>query len=222
MKKIFRAAAALLAVCTALFSCSQAAPRLDSVSLRLVYRAGGGGTGVVERLSFFALVSDEDGILDLDALHLLNDSSQLYWSLSAKDWLKVEKSGETWIGSHSLSMNDGVPFPRGVYRAVLVDKGGERAERTVSFSPPAEPARRYPSFSAAKGRYRVVSEYPKNSVVAYDASGAIARTVALKNKEGALSELDLGPAVQSLAVWAEDEESRTAALTDPLSLKGLY
>ncbi|MFA6505101.1 MAG: hypothetical protein WCT14_03325 [Treponemataceae bacterium] len=217
MKRTFLAAASLLVACALLFSCSHAAPRLDSVSLRLVYRAAG-----VERLSFFALVADEDGFLDLDALHLLNNSSQLYWSLSAKDWLKVERTGETWIGSHTIAMADDAKFPRGAYRAVLVDKGGDRIERTVAFDPPLASARRFPSLSGTKGRYRVISEYPKNVIVGYDSSGAQSRTVQLKAKEGLLSELELGPAIQSIALWAEDEESRVAALTDPVSIKALY
>jgi hypothetical protein len=206
----------VLAAASAL-SCSQSAPRIDSAFLRLTYRQGG-----VEGLSFFVLAADEDGSLDLEELHLLNDRAQLYWTLTAKDWITEERVGETWIGTHSLTMPDGEKFPRGPYRIVLADKGGDRAERTISLDPPLSPARAFPSFSAAGGRYRVSSSYPANSIVAYDEAGAAVRTVVLQAREGRIADLDLGPTARSIALWAVDEESGVAALTDPMSLKGLY
>lgn len=206
-----------LAAVVLVAACSQAAPRIDSVSLRLTYRSGGR-----ERLSFFALSYDEDGTLDLEELHLLNDRAQLYWTVTSRDWLVVERAGETWVGSHGIAMADGAPFPSGVYRAVLVDKGGDRAERDVFFEPPERGRRRFPSLSVAGGRYRIISSYPNNSLVAYDASGTRLRTVKPKSAEGRISDLSLGPSAQSIALWAEDEEAGVAALTDPVSLKGLY
>jgi hypothetical protein len=211
------AIAAALAAAVLAASCSQAAPRIDSVSLRLTYRSGGN-----ERLSFFALSYDEDGTLDLEELHLLNDRAQLYWTVTSKDWIVVEQSGETWIGSHGISMPDGASFPRGAYRAVLVDKGGDRAEREIFFDPPAAARRQFPSLAVSDGRYRVVSTYQKNSMVAYDVSGARIRVFPLKTKEGRIVDLSLGQSAQSIALWAEDEEAGVAALTDPVSLKGLY
>lgn len=213
MKRAFLPLAAAVPVLF-LCACSQSAPRLDSVSLRLTYRSGG-----VERLSFFALASDDDGILDLEELHLLHDRSQLYWSLSASDWLRAERTGETWIGSHSIAMPDDAPFPRGSYRAVLVDKGGSRAERSVGFDPPAAAARAFPSLSIAAGRYRIASAYPKNSIVAYDASMAVAKTVVPKASEGPISELGLASTARFIALWAEDDERMVGALTDPAPLR---
>jgi hypothetical protein len=93
--------------------------------------------------------------------------------VTSKDWIVVEQSGETWIGSHGISMPDGASFPRGAYRAVLVDKGGDRAEREIFFDPPAAARRQFPSLAVSDGRYRVVSTYQKNSMVAYDVSARI-------------------------------------------------
>ncbi len=193
----------------AIISCSQSAPRIDSVSLRLTYRADG-----AERLSFFALAADDDGLLDLEELHLLNDRAQLYWTLRSDDWLEVDRSGETWVGSHSIAMPDDAGFPRGIYRAVLVDKGGSRAERTVSFEAPAKSARPFPLLSIASGRYRAVSAYPSNTIVAYDQTGSRVKTVALKRLEGPLTDLALPGAAASIALWAEDGESGVGAITD--------
>lgn len=208
---------ALAALAAAAVSCSQAAPRIDSASLRLTYRQGG-----AERLSFFVLADDDDGTLDLDELHLLHDRAQLYWTLSSKDWIIVERVGETWIGTHSIAMDGDGKFPRGSYRVVLTDKGGDRAERSISFSPPLAPQRAFPAINAGGGRYRIRSAYPKNTIVAYDGSGAPVKTAAVKAGEGRIADLELGQAAESIALWAEDDESGVAAMTEPVSLKGLY
>lgn len=217
MKRIFALAFAFAVAAAVSVSCSQSAPRIDSASLRLTYRQGG-----VERLTFFVLAADEDGTLDLEELHLLNDRAQLYWTLTSKDWIVAERLGETWIGTHAIEMSDRGKFPRGPYRIVLVDKGGDRAERMISLDPPIVPERAFPTLSAEGGLYRIFSTYPVNSIVAYDEAGVSVKTVVLKAREGRMADLELGPAARSIALWAEDDESGVAALTDSMSLKGLY
>lgn len=206
----------LLAVISS-FSCSQAAPKLLAVSLKLVYRQS--GSAIVERLSCFALAEDEDGFADIEELRLVNDRAQLYWTLTSSDWLSVVKTGDTWVGSHSISMPEGMRFPRGQYRVVLVDKGGEKAERTVSFDAPVVSARSFPNLSIAGGSYSVSSSYPKNLLVVYGASGALLRSVELPARSGKIAELGLGPNARSVALWAEDEESSIAAFTEAVTIE---
>jgi hypothetical protein len=209
--------ALLLLAMIASFSCSQAAPKLLAVSLKLVYRQS--ALSIVERLSCFVLAEDEDGFADIEELRLVNDRAQLYWTLTSSDWLSVVKTGDTWVGSHSISMPEGMRFPRGQYRVVLVDKGGEKTERTVSFDPPAVSARAFPNLSISGGSYSVSSSYPKNLLVVYSASGALLRSVELPARSGKVAELGLGPNVRSVALWAEDEASSVAAFTEPVTVE---
>jgi hypothetical protein len=207
---------ALLAV-LALDSCSQAAPRLVAVSLRLVYYRT--GAAVSERLSCFVLADDDDGEADLEELRIINDRAQLYWTLKSSDWLSVVKTGQTWFGSHAISMPEGMRFPRGTYRIVLVDKGGERNERTVAFEAPIVSERPFPTLSIEDGSYIVTSNYPKNLLVTYGASGAILRSLELTARSGKIADLSLGPNVHSIALWAEDEGSSVAAFTQSVTIK---
>ncbi len=201
----------------ALASCSQTAPRLVAVSLKLVYRQS--GASYVERLSCFAFAEDEDGEADLEELRIVNDRSQLYWKVTSQDWVSLVKTGQTWIGSHSLSMPEGGTIPRGTYRIVLLDKGGERDERAVSFEAPLASARPFPSLSFSGGAYAVSSSYPKNLLVVYDASGTVLRNIDLSVKTGKVADLSLGQSARSAALWAEDEASSVAVLTDPIPLE---
>lgn len=204
---------------TMTLSCSQSSPRISSLSARLVYRWVSGAP--VERLSLFVLGNDDDGQVDLAELYLLNDEAQLYWSMESENWVTTERSGDTWIGAHELAMVGDAPFPRGTYRIVLVDKGGLRTERTFSLDQPNPPSKRFPTLSVSAGRYRVSSEYPKNTLLVYGPSGAALRMLPLKTAEGTLSELNLPKDAKSFALWAEDEGNLTAALTQPVDASPL-
>lgn len=206
-----------LIIIAALASCSQAKPRIIGVSLKLVYRQM--GAAPVERLSCFVFAEDDDGDADLEELRLVNDRSQLYWTLTSSDWITVVKTGQTWFGSHAISMPEGMKFPRGSYRLVLVDKGGERDERALSFDAPSKSERPFPALAFSSGSYAVSSAYPKNLLIAYGASGAVLRTLELTEKEGKLADLSLGPNVVTVALWAEDEAGSVAAFTDPIPIK---
>jgi len=198
-------------------ACSQADPKIVSSSFRLAYRSF--DSSISETLSFFILASDDDGIADLESMYLLNDDAQLFWKLTVDDWLVSERSGETWVGSHALSMPGGSPFPRGTYRAVLMDKGGARSERPVFLNAPKQLRHPFPSFSINAGKYAAVSTWQRNSLVSYDASGAILRVENLKAKEGALTDLKLGVNVVSVALLTEDDENFVTALTPPVKIR---
>jgi hypothetical protein len=95
--------------------------------------------GPVERFSFFILPEDEDGLEDLEELRLYHDQEGLAWSLTRADWISHEAEGKTWIGSRAIAMVDDGVLPRGLFRAVLLDRGGERSDRLFSFDAPAAP-----------------------------------------------------------------------------------
>jgi len=189
---------------------------LMSITRKVVYRQAEDGS-IHENLSVFALVQDEDGIADLDELYILCDSAALYWHLGSDDWVELEKGGQTWVGSHTLSAGELGSLPRGAYRAVLLDKSGSRDERSFSVST-ASKGRVFPRLRIAEGRYSVSSTYPKNTLLVYDKTGARIRSTVLSSKSGNLGGLKLPEAAFSLALWAEDEDSFSAALTQPVPL----
>jgi hypothetical protein len=193
-------------------SCSRAEPNIAFGTLRLVYFQG--ERGPEERFSFFIIPEDEDGDEDLADLYLYHDREGLCWHLTADDWATLRSDGQTWIGSRNIAMLDNAALPRGQFRAVLVDKGGEQSERLFSFDAPGEARHPFPFLYIEEGRYRIESEYPEHFLVCYDASGGFLRNVPVANHEGALAELDLPRETRGAALWAEDGEFFTSALTD--------
>jgi hypothetical protein len=172
-----------------------------------------------ERFSFFVIPSDGDGIENLAELYLYHDREGLRWLLSYDDWVSYETENQTWIGSRNIAMAGGEVLPRGLYRAALVNKGGERSERTFSFDAPEEPRHKFPSFSISDGIYRIDSGYENHYFIAYDAQGNHIKTLPLENLSGSVADLTLGPEARSLALWAQDPEYYTSALTEVVSLR---
>jgi hypothetical protein len=198
-------------------SCSRAEPNIAFGTLRLVYFQG--TQGPEERFSFFILPEDEDGDEDLADLYLYHDREGLCWHLTSEDWVVFRSEGQTWIGSRSIAMLDDAALPRGQFRAVLVDKGGEQSERLFSFDAPREARYSFPFLSISEGRYRIESEYPEHYFICYDGSGGFLKNVPVANLEGDLAELELPRETRAVALWDEDSEYFTSALTDVVSTR---
>jgi hypothetical protein len=200
-----------------LFSCSRAEPKISYGFIRLVYYQGSGRPE--ERFSFFVLPNDDDGIEDINELYLYYDREGLVWSLSANDWIRYDSEGQTWIGSRSITMVDGENMPRGQYRALIMDKGGEKSERIFSFDAPAEPRFAFPELTVNEGQYRIESLYPENRFVCYDEGGEFLTTLDISAKAGAVANLALPSNTGTIALWAEDAEYFTSALTDVVPVR---
>ena len=201
-------------VMTVLFSCSQAKPEIRYGSLELVNYENGGNP--VERLTFFVLPSDGDGMEDLEELWLYHDWEGLSWQLKSGDWVETTINGQVWIGSRAIAMQDGSPLPRGQYRAVLFDKGGESGERSFTFDAP--PRKTFPSFSISANRYSITSDYPQQNLIVYDDGGNYLVTIRPPQRAGNVSELGLPAQARSIALWAFDPEHSTSAFTDVVPL----
>jgi hypothetical protein len=202
---------------TAFFSCSRSEPRIAYGSIRLVYYQG--EEGPEERFSFFVLPEDDDGIEDLESLSLYHDRDGLFWHLTGEEWAALDIDGETWVGSHNIAMIDRESLPRGQFRAVLTDKGGERSERVLGFDAPRDSRYPFPYIFVEKGVYRIDSVYPEHFRICYDGEGNYLFTRPLEFLEGAVAELHLGRVVKAVALWAEDKEYFTSALTDMVPLE---
>jgi len=198
-------------------SCNRTEPQIAFGFIELVYYQE--REKPVERFSFFIIPEDEDGIENLADLYLYHDREQLRWHISSSDWVTHTSEGKTWIGTRSIAIENNEILPRGQYRAVLVNKGGEKSERNFSFDAPADPRFPFPSLDISDGRYTVISSYPVNRLVCYDDQGNYNFTAALSKLSGTIEELGIPSQARTAALWAEDSQYFTSAYTDVSSLR---
>jgi hypothetical protein len=201
----------LLILVPVLISCSRSEPKIAFGFIELVYYQD--NNRPQERFSFFIIPEDEEGVENLADLYLYHDREQLRWHIKSEDWISYEQDGKTWIGTRSIAIGEDEILPRGQYRAVLVNKGGEKAERNFSFDAPAEPRFPFPVLDINNGQYTVNSQYPSNSLVFYDDQGNYVHTETLSRLSGDLSELDIPSNARTAALWAEDAQYLTSAYT---------
>ena len=215
MKRIpkqFPALIAALCLLFGFFSCSRSEPEILYGFIELVYYPE--TARPVERYSFFILPEDDDGVENLSELNLYHDTEGLRWIFSHNDWVQYEDEGKIWIGSRNIAMVDDAPLPRGQYRAVLVNKGGEKTERRFTFDGPEEPLHPFPVFSVSDGIYQIESSYPVNKLICYDQQGTPVQTLTLSETEGSVWDLQFSGNVRTAALWAEDPEYYTSAITE--------
>jgi len=201
----------------ALFSCSQGTPEIIHGSLELVYYENGGNP--MERFTFFILPRDDDGLEDLEELWLFHDWEGLSWCFTSKNWTMETADGENWIGTRAIAVEDGT-LPRGQFRAVLIDKGGNRTERLFSFDAPPE-QRPFPYLAITGDQYRIYSQYPEQNLLVYDNEGNYLLTITPPAAEGNLSALGLPSQAESIALWARDPSRLVSAFTDIVPLHDL-
>ena len=199
------------------FSCSREEPKILYGFMELVYYPG--RARPEERYSFFIIPEDDDGIENLDELYLYHDREGLRWLFTSEDWLSYEEDGKTWIGSRSIAMPEDAPLPRGLYRAVLINKGGESTERSFTFDGPENPIYPFPVLSIGEGTYHIDSQYPVSHFLCYDQQGKIIQTVMITENDGSIRNLRFSNAVRTVALWAEDPEFRISALTEAASVR---
>jgi hypothetical protein len=203
--------------CALFFSCSNSDPQILHGSLELVYYENGGRYN--ERFTFFVLPEDDDGIENLDELWLYHDWEGLSWQITSKEWISQVVDGKTWIGSRAIAMEDGMTLPRGQYRAVIVNKGGNRGEKLITFDAPVTDQRRFPFLSIMGNEYHIDSQYPVQNLLVYDNEGNYLLTVTPSAIEGNISSLGLPSQAESLSLWARDPSRSVSALTDVVPLR---
>jgi len=207
--------AALVFALFAAVSCTNSKPEITFGFLQLVlYQTE---EGPKEQFSFFIIPEDEDGLENLDELYLYHDREQLRWQIKSDEWVTYTQGERTWIGTRSIAATDGGGLPRGLYRAVLVNKGGESAERTFTF----DSAVRYPfpELEITDGKYTVKSNWPVNRLVCYDRSGNYLAAVRLTSLTGEVSGLNLSSNARTAALWAEDGDNNISAFTNVVAIR---
>ena len=200
-----------------LFSCSRSEPVISFGFIQLVYYQE--NEMPMERFSFFIIPEDEEGIENLDELYLYHDRAQLRWQITSDDWISYVSEGTTWIGTRSIAIGENEKLPRGLFRAVLVNKGGEKSERNFTFDAPEESRFPFPALEIRGGRYTVESAYPSNRLVCYDEKGTHVYTANLANLSGSVAELGIPPQARTAALWADDPQYFTSAITYVTALR---
>jgi hypothetical protein len=198
-------------------ACSRSEPKIAYGFMELVYYQS--ESKPEERFSFFIIPEDEDGIENLEDLYLYHDREQLRWHISSEDWVSYEYEGKTWIGTRSIALTGSESLPRGQYRAVLVNKGGEKSERDFSFDAPENPRFAFPTLIISGQVYVVDSSYPVNHLVCYDEQGNYIHTVRLAGNSGSIDDLGIPSQARTVALWAEDPQYFTSAFTYVESLR---
>jgi len=197
-------------------SCAVNTPGFVSTSHRLIVLASDGTGAREERLSFFASLRDQDGIGDIDYLYVIHDESELSWTLTLDNWIRRDEGDAIWLGSNGLEPGDGGLMPRGRYRAVVVDKAGERDERIFNLSAPVTKDYSLPAIRLAGNQLTLDSPYQVNTLFFLDPAENPVKTVGIN------------PGTTSLdALWG-DASWRTAAYTiraygfDPKAETGFF
>jgi len=192
-------------------SCSRTEPKIAFGFIELIYYQD--NNKPQERFSFFIIPEDEEGIENLADLYLYHDREQLRWHIKSEDWISYAHDGKTWIGSRSIAIGEDEILPRGQYRAVLVNKGGEKSERNFSFDAPEDPRFPFPTLDINNGQYTVNSQYPSNRLVCYDEQGSYVYTANLSTLSGQITDLNIPSNARTAALWAEDTQYFTSAYT---------
>jgi hypothetical protein len=197
------------------FSCSRSEPEISYGFIQLVMYQGEEGGPPREQYSFFVIPEDEDGIENIDILNLYHDMEQLKWQIHSDDWVSLVKDGKTWIGTRSIANREG-SLPRGVFRAELITKGGESAERNFTYD--GKVRFPFPELAVVSGVYTVISEWPVNSLVCYDNTGKYVTTVKLSSLSDSIAQLRLPSEVRTVSLWAEDESNFCSAFTNAIPI----
>ncbi|HEQ71832.1 MAG TPA: hypothetical protein ENN69_05025 [Spirochaetia bacterium] len=115
----------------ALVSCSDNPPEIIETEWQVIVFQNRLLGATYQRLSLFVRGGDEDGEKDLQALHLIQDEEELYWTVKAESWEKSTIRGSDWYGSNGFVMPGGGKLPLGAYRVLLEDLSGKMAESRI-------------------------------------------------------------------------------------------
>lgn len=157
----------------ALFACEGAPPEINDIFYQITLSKNLTQNRSEEILSLFLTIHDEDGEDDIESIYLLNDQQELFWKLDSSNWEKTDRKGSRWIGSSSIQMADGSPFPRGKYRVLVSDQGGSRGEKELQLNVPGVELNQFifPELSFHQKTAQVVGGNINQKFLYFNASG---------------------------------------------------
>lgn len=144
-----------------------------------------------ESLSLFVHVYDADGIEDVDLIYLLQDSHELLWEVDAEEWRRLENGEEIWIGTNGIRMAEGTPFPRDLYRVIVIDRSGARSRDEIYINSneiDLEQAR-FPRATVENGRILLEGGHSEVTFWFYDENGTLVKIFPVTESDIALSSL---------------------------------
>lgn len=168
-----------------------------------------------ERLSVFASVSDKDGVDDIEYLYIVHDEEELSWNLTPENWQRSDEGSSIWIGSNGLDA-PGTEIPRGQYRLILVDKAGERAERTFMLNAPETGNYTVPVLRLSDVNIVLDSAYSSNTAFFFDSGGNVVLTTPIAKGTTSLD------ALWSKGQWRSGSDYIAAYGYDPKAETGFF
>ena len=130
MNRLSRFCAALAAAFL-LFSCGNTPPEINQLNSQVNLIRNPETEAVSAELTVLLNADDSDGDDDIETIYVIDDGSELFWSVERGQWITRNSRGMTWMGSQRFMMPYGeLPSP-GEYRVIVTDRGGERVEGNI-------------------------------------------------------------------------------------------
>lgn len=223
------AAAFLAAGIVLLAACAGKPPAISRIAARLTVTRDPETRRVTETLGVFLAATDPDGQEDMQAFYVIHDGAELFWKVEAGQWVTGTAEGEQWIGTNTLAVPDGLPFPGGEYRVVLQDAAGETAEQsfTLPDDRPAAAEMAFPRAEVKEGAIVVSGPYASPEVRVLGPDGRHRMSFAAGKAAGPLEIRRIAAAIPGLGedfrftAWALDPKTGVAVQSGPYSSRGL-
>ena len=198
-------------------ACASGPPEILDVEWTLEERptADEAASSTRDSLAVFARVHDPEGMDDIEAMWVIDDNAEIFWSLDPSSWTKKTLGDDTWLGASDLTMHDGSVPPPGMYRVVVADLAGDRVSTEFKLDTGGA-SKTLPKADWRDGSVDVSTSWPENYLLAYDAAGGLIRDAVIGGKGGGLASLvgTIDAArTRAFAVYGYDPASRTGAFS---------
>ncbi len=197
-----------------LFACETTPPEILSVQWQINLIEKIDTRVIEENLTVFVSIADEDGVEDIETLHILHDETEQFWSFDASTWTVQTMDEEHWIGNANIVMPDRSPIPRGKYRLLIYDSAGERSEEIINLNTVViDPKKiKFPTISAKNGIVTTETTYNNTNLVLFDRNSRFVESFLLEYDNILIEripryrELTMLRGMQAyLYVWLEEE-----------------
>ncbi len=212
---------------TGFLACSPSKPAILQNFSQLNYTWDRSWDSAQETLTVFIHPENKDGLEQLDALYIVNDEAELYWTLGGETWTRIERPGETWLGANLLRLPGSKVLPRGNYRILLTTRSGEKERASFTIDSPSITTYpgTWPQVSVVAGEV-FVSQAPANYVVwVYGTEGRLLTQIVMDQPRFPLEVIQANPAVSNagISVWLYwlEEKLGVGVQTGPFTLNDL-